>query len=76
MRQNHKIERLWQSLHKTVTRNHCCQFMWQLIKCVEVFMESASLQQQQKIKKGVYHYYETLFRLTKICIEFILISCV
>ncbi|MDC9624071.1 IS630 family transposase, partial [Xenorhabdus sp. XENO-7] len=47
-----KIERLWQSLHETVTRNHCCQFMWQLIKCVQVFMESASLQQQQKMKKG------------------------
>ncbi|CDM88006.1 conserved protein of unknown function [Xenorhabdus bovienii] len=24
-----KIERLWQSLHETVTRNHCCQFMGQ-----------------------------------------------
>ncbi|NDK93932.1 hypothetical protein GPY57_06650 [Photorhabdus laumondii subsp. laumondii] len=27
-----KIERLWQLLHETVTRNHCCQYMWQLLK--------------------------------------------
>ncbi|WMV71624.1 IS630 family transposase [Xenorhabdus griffiniae] len=37
-----KIERLWQSLHETVTRNHCCQYMWQLIKKVRVFLNSAS----------------------------------
>ncbi len=38
-----KIERLWQSLHETVTWNHSCQFMWQLLKCVEIFMESVLL---------------------------------
>ncbi|WP_045970488.1 IS630 family transposase [Xenorhabdus doucetiae] len=42
-----KIERLWQSLHETVTRNHCCQFMWQLLHHVKIFMETASLQQQK-----------------------------
>ncbi|WP_237388482.1 IS630 family transposase [Xenorhabdus sp. Sc-CR9] len=42
-----KIERLWQSLHETVTRNHCCQFMWQLLNHVKIFMETASLQQQK-----------------------------
>ncbi|MBD2792489.1 IS630 family transposase, partial [Xenorhabdus sp. CUL] len=42
-----KIERLWQSLHETVTRNPCCQFMWQLLKHVKIFMETASLQQQK-----------------------------
>ncbi|AYA41147.1 IS630 family transposase [Xenorhabdus nematophila] len=38
-----KIERLWQSLHETVTRNHCCQFMWQLIRNVKIFLKRASL---------------------------------
>lgn len=37
-----KIERLWQSLHETVTRNHCCQYMWQLIKKVRIFLNAAS----------------------------------
>jgi transposase len=37
-----KIERLWQSLHETVTRNHCCQYMWQLIKRVKIFLNAAS----------------------------------
>lgn len=38
-----KIERLWQSLHETVTRNHCCQYMWQLIKRVKIFLNAASV---------------------------------
>ncbi|WMV70710.1 IS630 family transposase [Xenorhabdus griffiniae] len=37
-----KIERLWQSLHETVTRNHYCQYMWQLIKKVKIFLNAAS----------------------------------
>lgn len=37
-----KIERLWQSLHETVTRNHHCQYMWQLIKKVKIFLNAAS----------------------------------
>ncbi len=37
-----KIERLWQSLYETVTRNHCCQYMWQLIKRVKIFLNAAS----------------------------------
>ncbi|MQL49085.1 IS630 family transposase [Photorhabdus khanii] len=38
-----KIERLWQSLHETVTRNHTCQYMWQLLGKVNRFMAAASL---------------------------------
>ncbi|WP_415843432.1 transposase, partial [Xenorhabdus thuongxuanensis] len=38
-----KIERLWQSLHETVTRNYCCQFMWQLIRNVKIFLKRTSL---------------------------------
>ncbi|WP_340620924.1 IS630 family transposase [Xenorhabdus siamensis] len=37
-----KIERLWHSLHETVTRNHCCQYMWQLIKKIKIFLNTAS----------------------------------
>ncbi|MCC8368460.1 IS630 family transposase [Xenorhabdus sp. PB61.4] len=46
-----KIERLWQSLHETVTRNHCCRYMWQLLACVEEFMIAFSLGQQPGMKK-------------------------
>lgn len=28
---NH-VERLWQALHDTITRNHQCRSMWQLLK--------------------------------------------
>ncbi|PQQ23450.1 IS630 family transposase, partial [Photorhabdus luminescens] len=35
-----KIERLWQSLHETVTRNHGCQYMWQLLEKVKTFLNS------------------------------------
>ncbi|MDC9595231.1 IS630 family transposase, partial [Xenorhabdus sp. IM139775] len=45
-----KIERLWQSLHETVTRNHGCQFMWQLIKNVDIFLKAAS---EKKTLKGI-----------------------
>lgn len=38
---NH-IERLWQALHDTITRNHQCRSMWQLLKKVRHFMETAS----------------------------------
>ncbi|WP_387692554.1 IS630 family transposase [Photorhabdus sp. RM71S] len=37
-----KIERLGQSLHETVTRNHCCQYMWQLLEKVKTFLNSFS----------------------------------
>ncbi len=37
-----KIERLWQSLHETVTQNHCCQYMWQLLEKVKIFLNSFS----------------------------------
>ncbi len=47
-----KIERLWQSLHETVTRNHCCQFMWQLLNHVDVFLRSFSSQQKPGIQKN------------------------
>ena len=38
---NH-VERLWQALHDTITRNHQCRLMWQLLSKVRHFMESAS----------------------------------
>ncbi len=38
---NH-VERLWQALHDTITRNHQCRSMWQLLKKVRHFMETAS----------------------------------
>ncbi|MEQ1969225.1 IS630 family transposase, partial [Xenorhabdus nematophila] len=30
------------SLHETVTWNHHCQYMWQLIKKVKIFLNAAS----------------------------------
>jgi transposase len=38
---NH-IERLWQALHETITRNHQCRSMWKLLKKVRHFMETVS----------------------------------
>ena len=38
---NH-VERLWQALHDTITRNHQCHSMWQLLEKVRHFMETAS----------------------------------
>ncbi len=35
------IERLWHALHETVTRNHRCKYMWQLLRRVKAFMVSA-----------------------------------
>ncbi|EEN6514122.1 IS630 family transposase, partial [Salmonella enterica subsp. enterica] len=40
-RMNH-VERLWQALHDTTTRNHQCRSMWQLLKKVRHFMEIVS----------------------------------
>jgi len=37
-----KIELLWLSLHETVTRNHQCRTMWQLLQNVRQFMKAAS----------------------------------
>ena len=37
-----KIEKLWHALHETVTRNHQCKAMWQLLKRVRHFMDNAS----------------------------------
>ncbi|ENA5261750.1 IS630 family transposase [Salmonella enterica] len=37
------IERQWLSLHETITRNHQCRYMWQLLKLVAQFMNAASL---------------------------------
>ncbi|EEF2249740.1 IS630 family transposase [Salmonella enterica subsp. enterica serovar Infantis] len=36
------IERLWLPLHETITRNHQCWYMWQLLKQVAQFMNAAS----------------------------------
>ncbi|MEB5958185.1 IS630 family transposase [Escherichia coli] len=38
---NH-VERLWQALHDTITRNHQCRAMWQLLKKVRHFMDTVS----------------------------------
>lgn len=38
---NH-IEQLWLALHGTITRNHQCRSMWQLLKKVSHFMKTAS----------------------------------
>jgi transposase len=38
---NH-VERLWQALHDTITRNHQCRSMWKLLKKVRHFIETAS----------------------------------
>ncbi len=37
-----KIEKLWHALHETVTRNHRCTEMWELLRRVRRFMETAS----------------------------------
>ncbi|WP_345335211.1 IS630 family transposase, partial [Ferrimonas pelagia] len=37
-----KIEHLWHALHETITRNHRCKHMWQLIRRVKYFMNNAS----------------------------------
>src|SRR5476649_37931 len=37
-----RIELLWLALHETVTRNHRCRHMWQLLKNVAQFMKAAS----------------------------------
>ncbi len=36
------IERLWLSLHETITRNHQCRYMWQLLDRIKQFMNAAS----------------------------------
>ncbi|EKO4456677.1 IS630 family transposase, partial [Escherichia coli] len=33
---------LWLPLHETVTRNHRCRTMWQLLKNVRQFMKATS----------------------------------
>uniref|UniRef100_UPI000AEBCEC9 IS630 family transposase n=1 Tax=Type-E symbiont of Plautia stali TaxID=1560357 RepID=UPI000AEBCEC9 len=38
---NH-VERLWQALHDSITRNHECRSMWQLLRKVHRFMETIS----------------------------------
>ncbi len=38
---NH-AERLWQALHDTITRNHQCRTMWQLLQKVRHFMDTVS----------------------------------
>lgn len=39
---HNKIELLWHSLHETVTRNHSCKSMEELIEQVEHFMDTTS----------------------------------
>jgi transposase len=36
------IERLWNALHETVTRNHRCKYMWALLRRVKCFMDNVS----------------------------------
>ncbi|PHM55179.1 integrase [Xenorhabdus stockiae] len=37
-----KIEYLWHTLHETVTRNHCCRYMWQLLSNVKKFLKKSA----------------------------------
>lgn len=37
-----RIERLWHALHETITRNHRCKTMWQLLGRVRHFMDTIS----------------------------------
>ncbi|VXC82766.1 transposase [Enterobacterales bacterium 8AC] len=37
---NH-VEWLWQALHETITHNHQCRTLWQLLKKVRHFMATA-----------------------------------
>ncbi|CND51379.1 IS630 family transposase [Yersinia pseudotuberculosis] len=37
-----QVERLWQALHDTITRNHSCRLMWQLLNKVRHFMKMIS----------------------------------
>ena len=37
-----KIEKLWHALHETITRNHCCKTMDDLLEQVEYFMDNAA----------------------------------
>jgi hypothetical protein len=38
---NH-VERQWQALHDTITRNHHCGSKWQLLKKVRHFMKTTT----------------------------------
>ena len=37
-----KIEKLWHAVHETITRNHCCKTMDDLLEQVEHFMDNAA----------------------------------
>lgn len=37
-----KIEKLWHALHETITRNHCCKTMDDLLEQVANFMDNAA----------------------------------
>lgn len=37
-----KIEKLWHALHETITRNHRCKEMWELLGKVRRFMDTVS----------------------------------
>lgn len=39
---HNKIELLWHSLHETITRNHTCWSMDELLERVEHFMDTVS----------------------------------
>ncbi len=36
------VSKLWHALHETVTRDHQCKEMWQLLKRVRNFMDNVS----------------------------------
>ncbi len=36
------VEKLWHALHETITRNHKCRYMWQLLRQVKHFMNTVS----------------------------------
>jgi transposase len=53
---HNKIEKLWHALHETITRNHRCKTMDELLEQVDHFMETASPFSGGKHRlKTVYH---------------------
>jgi putative transposase len=61
-------ELLWLSLHETVTRNHQCRYMWQLLKQVNQFIRSASpFPGNQHVLTKVERYYAKLFSSIRVC---------
>lgn len=58
------VERRWPALHDTITRNHQCRTMWQLLKKFRHFIETAiPFPGRRHGMAKVYRYMEQLFML-------------